>query len=100
MPDVTKELQNVLDASWMKPAIQPRSQVIVPTFREPDPPESFKVRSFAGIWLNINPEKRGNSVYWYVDKTYKGKRHHLYVCRAGELTRARLEDVAKTIITG
>lgn len=96
MEDIPKLRRTMLTpVSQVNPADRP--QVLAPAFREPTPPEPFKFQASNGLWLNVRPERRGNNLYWFVNKQYGGKRHRLYIASCGLLTRSLLENAANHI---
>lgn len=91
------KLKQMMDDPLPRSSYKGRPQVLAPTFREPDPPAPFKFQAGNGLWLNVRPEKRGNNLYWFVNKQHNGRRHRIYVAPAGLLTRSLLENAATHI---
>lgn len=96
---MTDKLKKILADPLPRGDYKPRLQVLAPSFREPDPPAPFKFQASNGLWLNVRPETRNGSTYWYANKQYQGKRFNVYVSPIGKLNRSALEDAAN-VITG
>ncbi len=71
---------------------------LLPTnFSEPSPPTPFRYL-IHGDAFSVRPEKRGNSMFWYLRKMVKGQTATIYLSPVGELTREVVDTAVEQVI--
>lgn len=72
---------------------------LLPTdFTEPNPPQPFKYL-LHGSAYPVRPEKRGNSLYWFMRKMRAGNTAVIYLGPVGSLTRELMDNAVLQINT-